>query len=96
MTRYEPDSVETDELPDAVDALGVDGDGRTHLATTPVGGLTIYVETADGYDVFELAEMPVSDLADWIDHVGTQRGWNRLMYYENYAECIAEAVEAAQ
>jgi hypothetical protein len=79
MSNYEPDT--TSSLPDAVDALGVDGDGRSHFSTpASTGPVTVYVETADGYDVFELAETPCGDLEDWINHVDAQRGWNELLY----------------
>lgn len=97
MTHYEPNSVERTELPDAVDALGIDGDGRTHYITTPVGGLTIYVETGDGFDVFEVDDMPIGDLEDWIDHVEATRSWNRLCYNTDglgawLADSLQEAV----
>jgi len=79
MTNYEPPT--TKALPDAVDALGVDGDGRSHFSTpASTGSVTVYVETDAGFDVFKLAETPCADLEDWIAHVDAQRGWNHLLY----------------
>jgi hypothetical protein len=62
MTHYEPRTVERTDLPDTVDVLGVDGHGHTHFATSPVGGVTVYVATDDGLEMFELAEPPVAGL----------------------------------
>jgi len=95
MTQYTPDTIDSTELPTTTSALGVDGDGRTHFVTTPVDGLTIYVENGDGFDVFEVDEMPVADLEDWIDHVEAQRGWNRLCYTEDFGAHLAEALQRA-
>ena len=95
MTQYTPDTIDSTELPTTTNALGVDGDGRTHFVTTPVGGLTIYVETGDGFDVFEVDEMPVADLEGWIDHVEAQRGWNRLCYTDNLGAWLAGELEGA-
>ena len=98
MAHYEPDTKERTELPNNVDVLGVDGDGRTHFATTAVDGVTVYVAEGDGVDVFELAETPVAGLEGWIDHVGTMRGWNRLHYTDDWGdhvvETLAEGLEA--
>jgi hypothetical protein len=80
MTHYEPTQIESADLPDTVTVLGVDGEGQTHYATSPVGGVTVYVGGEDGLQAFDLAETPVDGLEGWIDHVGSQRGWNRLNY----------------
>ncbi|WP_250864842.1 hypothetical protein [Halorientalis regularis] len=94
MTQYTPRSVERTALPDAVDALGVDGDGRTHYITPrSAGPVTIYVETGDGFDVFELEETPCDGLEGWVDHVGTLRGWNRLCYAESFGDHLADSLE---
>jgi len=94
MTQYEPAAVERTALPDAVDALGVDGDGRTHFATPAThGDVTVYVTTDDGFDRFELAETPCGGLEGWIDHVGTLRGWNRLCYGESFSDILAHSME---
>jgi hypothetical protein len=96
MTHYKPQSVERTALPDAVDALGVDGDGRTHFATPATHGpISIYVESSEGFDVFELAETPCDGLEDWIDHVGTLRGWNELTYTETFGEQLADTLGRA-
>lgn len=96
MTRYEPQTIESDALPDAVDVLGVDGDGRTHYVTPPTtGDVTIYVETAAGFDVFDVDAMPIGDLEDWIDHVGTQRGWHRLCYTDDFGAHLADRLGEA-
>lgn len=94
MTHYEPDRIKKTRLPDSIDVLGVDGDGRTHFATSAVGGVTIYVGTDDGLDVFELEETPVDGLEGWIDHVGDLRGWNRLNYTDDWTEHAAETLAA--
>ena len=98
MTTYEADTKERTELPTTANVLGVDGDGRTHFATSAVGGVTVYVAEADGVDVFELAETPVTGLEGWVDHVGTMRGWNRLNYTDDWGdhvvETLAEGLEA--
>ena len=94
MTRYEPRTVERTELPNNVDVLGVDGHGRTHFATSAVGGVTIYVGEADGLDVFELEETPVDGLEGWVDHVGSLRGWTRLNYTDDWAEHAVETLVA--
>jgi hypothetical protein len=97
MTHFEPRTVERTDLPDAVGALGVDGEGRTHYTTTAVGGLTVYVETGEGYDAFDLEETPCGGLVDWIDHAGTLRGWNRLCYAEDFGQHLADTLaDAAQ
>lgn len=94
MTHYEPAT--TKALPRAVDALGVDGDGRTHFATPATHGpITIYVETGDGYDVFQLSELPCDSLEGWIDHVGTLRGWGRLCYNDSFADVLAHSIEVS-
>jgi hypothetical protein len=100
MSNYEPDT--TSSLPDAVDALGVDGDGRSHFSTpATLGPVTVYVETDDGFDVFELAETPCGDLEDWIAHVDAQRGWNHLLYsdtddpFATLLESLSDSLEEA-
>jgi hypothetical protein len=98
MTQYKPDSVERTAFPDAVDALGVDGDGRTHYATPRSAGLVaLYVETDGGFDVFELEELPCDGLEDWIDQVDGQRGWNRLCYSEtlSFADYLDDTLEVS-
>ena len=92
MSRYTPRTVERTELPNSTDVLGVDGDGRTHFATSAVGGVTIYVGEADDLDVFELKETPVDGLKGWVDHVGDLRGWNRLNYTDDWTEHAAETI----
>lgn len=98
MTHYEPRTIQRTDIPTTTDVLGVDGDGRTHFATTAVGGVTVYVAEGDGVDVFELDETPVAGLEGWVDHVGTLRGWNRLHYTgdfgEHVVETLAEGLEA--
>jgi len=98
MTRYAPRTIERTDIPTTTDALGVDGDGRTHFATSAVGGATVYVAEADGVDVFELAETPVTGLEGWVNHVGSLRGWNRLNYTDDWSdhvvETLAEGLEA--
>jgi hypothetical protein len=96
MTRYTPRTVERTALPDAVDALGVDGDGRTHYTTPRTAGpITIYVETGDGFDVFDVEEMPIAGLDDWVDHVDAQRGWNRVCYVESFDDLLADTLMEA-
>jgi len=92
MTHYEPDTKERTELPNNADVLGVDGDGRTHFTTSAVGGVTVYVAEGDGVDVFELAETPLAGVEEWVDHVGTLRGWNRLNYTDDFGEHAVEAL----
>ena len=92
MTHYEPRTIESTDIPTTADVLGVDGDGRTHFATSAVGGVTIYVAEADGVDIFELAETPLGGLEEWIDHVGTLRGWNRLHYTDDFGEHVVETL----
>ena len=94
MSRYTPRTIESTDIPTTADVLGVDGDGRTHFATSAVGGVTVYVVEGDGVDVFELAETPVDGLEGWIDHVGSLRGWNRLNYTDDWAEHAAETLTA--
>ena len=94
MTHYEPDTKEHTELPTTADVLGVDGHGRTHFATSAVGGVTVYVAEGDGVDVFELAETPVDGLKGWIDHVDDQRGWSRLNYTDDWTSHAAETLAA--
>lgn len=94
MSRYTPRTIESTDIPTTADVLGVDGDGRTHFATSAVGGVTVYVAEGDGVDVFELAETPVDGLEGWIDHVDDQRGWNRCNYTDDWAEHAAETLTA--
>jgi hypothetical protein len=98
MTSYDPQVVESTDIPNSVDVLGVDGHGRTHFATSAVGGVTIYVGAEDGLEVFELKETPVDGLEGWIDHVGDLRGWNRLNYTDDWGDhvvaTLTEGLEA--
>ena len=94
MAHYEADTKERTELPNSADVLGVDGHGRTHFATSAVGGVTIYVGAENGLKVFELAETPVDGLEGWIDHVDDQRGWNRCNYTDDWTSHAAETLAA--
>ena len=94
MSRYTPRTVERTEPPNSIDVLGVDGAGRTHFATSAVGGVTVYVGADDGLDVFELEETPVDGLEGWVDHVGDLRGWNRLNYTDDWTQHAVETLTA--
>ena len=96
MSRYIPRTVERTELPNSVDILGIDTHGQTHFATSAVGGVTIYVGAEDGLEVFELEETPVDGLEGWVDHVGDQRGWNRLNYTDDWNAYVVETLTAGQ
>ena len=94
MAHYDPRTIESTDIPTTADVLGVDGHGRTHFATSAVGGVTVYVAEANHVDVFELAETPVDGLKGWIDHVDDQRGWNRLNYTDGWTSHAAETLAA--
>jgi hypothetical protein len=46
-------------------------------------------------DVFEVEEMPIADLDDWVDHVDAQRGWNRVYYVESFGDLLADTLMEA-
>ena len=86
------DTKERTDIPTTTDALGVDGHGRTHFATSAVGGVTVYVAEADGVDVFDLNDTPVAGLEGRVNHVGSLRGWNRLNYTDDWGEHVVETL----
>jgi len=42
IIHYEPRTIESTDIPTTADVLSVDSDGRTHFATSAVGGVTVY------------------------------------------------------
>jgi hypothetical protein len=96
MTRLEPTELDVDDLPAGVQYLGVDGDGEQHYATTPVGGLSIYVTdthydyVAQEFDHERLLRFDLEDgldLHDWLAQVSDERGaWQTLNYEPVTAE----------
>ena len=42
MTHYEPQTIESADIPTTAAVLSVDSDGRTHFATSAVGSVTVY------------------------------------------------------
>jgi hypothetical protein len=81
MNDYDHTQVEDTDLSSGVQYLGTDADGEQHYATTPVGGLSVFV-TDTRYDYvagkFDATvrryDLEDNGVEDWMRAVAQERG----------------------
>ena len=70
-TQVEPNVL--DGVPAHANYWGTDGAGDEHYWS--VSEYTMYVDTDDGVEGFDIHETPCEDLVDWAIHIALKRGY---------------------